>query len=96
MRPLLRPHVEVSSTGPEGMERKAASLDPQMIVSSRSRAGIPPPPIAWITIPTEDPTKPTEVWLGENRWEAAERETNVIGLLGRVIDRARGGACCRW
>jgi hypothetical protein len=85
---LLRPHVEVSSTAPEGLERKAASFEPQLIVSSRSRTAVPSPLIAWITIPTEDPTKPTEVWLGEDRWEAAKLETNVVGLLGRVIDRA--------
>jgi hypothetical protein len=85
---LLRPHVEVSSTTLEGLERKAASFEPQLIVSSRSRTAIPSPPIAWITIPTDDPTKPTVVWLGEDRWEAAELETNVVGLLGRVIDQA--------
>jgi hypothetical protein len=85
---LLRPHVEVSTTTPEVLERKAASLEPQLIVSSRSRTAIPSPSIAWITIPTEDPTKPIEVWRGEDRWEAAELETNVVGLLGRVIDRA--------
>jgi hypothetical protein len=85
---LLRPHVEVSSTTLEGLERKAASLAPQVIVSSRSRTAIPSPPIAWITIPTDDPTKPTEVWLGEDRWEAAELEANVVGLLTRVIDHA--------
>jgi hypothetical protein len=83
---LLRPHVEVSTTTPQGLERKAASFEPQLIVSSRSRTAIPSLPIAWITIPTEDPTKPTEVWLGEDRWEAAELETNVVGLLGRIID----------
>jgi hypothetical protein len=85
---LLRPHVEVSSTTLEGLRRKAASLAPQLIVSSRARTAIPSPPIAWITIPTDDPTKPTEVWLAEERWKAAELETNVVGLLERVIDRA--------
>jgi hypothetical protein len=85
---LLRPHVEVSTTAPEGLERKAANLDPQLIVSSRPRTAILSPPIAWIEIPTEDPTKPTVVWLGEDRWEAAKLETNVVGLLGRVIDQA--------
>jgi hypothetical protein len=84
---ILRPHVEVSTTAPEGLERKAASFEPQVIVSSRSRTAIPSPSIAWIEIPTEGPTKPTEVWLGEDRWEAAELETYVVGLLGRVIDR---------
>jgi hypothetical protein len=83
---LLRPHVEVSTTEPEGLERKAASLDPQLVVSSRPKTAIPSPPIVWIEIPTEDPMKPTEVWLGEERWEAAESEANVVGLLGRVID----------
>jgi hypothetical protein len=85
---LLRPYVEVSTTAPEELEREAASLDPQLIVSSRPRTAIPSPPIAWIEIPTEDPTKPTEVWLGEDRWEAVESETNVVGMLERVIDWA--------
>lgn len=85
---LLRPHVEVSTTGAERLEREAASSDPQLIVSSRPRKAIPSPPIAWIEIPTEDPTKPTRVWLGEDRWEAVESEANVVGLLERVIDRA--------
>jgi hypothetical protein len=93
---ILRPHVEVSTTGPEELEREAASLDPQLIVSSRPRTAIPSPPIAWIEIPTEEPTKPTEVWLGEDRWEAAESETNVIDLLGRVIDRAEELAAARY
>ena len=85
---LLRPHVEVSTTRPEELERVAASFEPQLIVSSRPRTAIPSPPIAWVAIPTTDATKPTEVWLGEDRWEASELETNVVGLLGRVIDRA--------
>jgi hypothetical protein len=85
---LLRPHVEVSTTRPEELEQEASSLDPQLIVSSRPRTAIPSLSIGWIEIPTEDPTKPTEVWLGEDRWEAAESETNVIDLLARVIDRA--------
>jgi hypothetical protein len=85
---ILRPHVEVSTTAPEGLERVVASLDPQLIVSSLPRTAVPSPQIVWITIPTEDPAKPTEVWLGEDRWEVANHETNVVGLLGRVIDRA--------
>jgi hypothetical protein len=85
---VLRPHVGVSTTTPEGLERKAASFEPQVIVSSRSRRAIPSPPIAWITIPTDHPTKPIEVLMGEDGWEASDLETNVVGLLGRVIDRA--------
>ena len=85
---ILRPHVKVSTTGLEGLERKAASLDPQLIVSSRPRTAIPSPPITWIEIPTADPTKRTEVWLGEDRWEALESEADVVGMLGRVIDCA--------
>ena len=85
---ILRPHVEVSTSGPGWFETEAPSFHPQLIVSSRPRTAIPSPPIAWIEIPTEDTTKPTVVWLGEDRWEAAESETNVIDLLARVIDRA--------
>jgi hypothetical protein len=83
---LLRPHVEVSTTQPEGLERKAASFNPQLIVSSRPQTAIPSPPIAWIEIPTDDPAKPTEVRLEEGRREAVEPGANVVGLLARVID----------
>jgi hypothetical protein len=85
---ILRPHVEVSTSGPGWFETEAPSFHPQLIVSSRPRTAIPSPPIAWIEIPTEDTTKPTVFWLGEDRWEAAEPGTNVVDLLGRVIDRA--------
>lgn len=85
---IIRPHVEASTTGLGWFETEAPSFHPQLIVSSQPIQAIPSPPIAWIEIPTEDPTKPTVVWLGEDRWEAAEPETNVVDLLGRVIDRA--------
>lgn len=84
---LLRPHVEVSTTGPEVLERKTASFNPQLIVSSRSRMVINSPPIVWIRVPTEAPTRPTEIWLGEGPGEEIAPEADVVGLLVQVIDR---------
>lgn len=80
---LLRPHVEVLSTGLEDLERKVADFGPQLVVSSRSRATAHSPPIAWVRVATTEPTKPTEIWMWEDRWEATE--PNAI-LLVQVID----------
>ena len=76
------------TTGPEELEQKAASFNPQLIVSNRSRMMIHTPPIAWIKIPTDDPAKPTEIWLEEGRREAVEPGADVVGLLAQVIDMA--------
>ena len=84
---LLRPHVEVSSTATEGLERKAAILDPHLIISSRPKTAIPSPPIVWIRVPTEAPTRPTEIWLGEGPGGEVAPEADVVGLLAQVIDR---------
>jgi hypothetical protein len=83
---LLRPHVEVSSTATEGLERKAAILDPHLIISSRPKTAIPSPPIVWIMVPTEAPTRPTEIWLGEGPGGEVAPEADVVGLLAQVID----------
>ena len=84
---ILRPHVEVSTTAPEGLEQKVASFEPQLIVSSRPKTAIPSPPIVWIRVPTEAPTRPTEIWLGEGPGGEVAPEANVVGLLAQVIDR---------
>ena len=80
---LLRPHVEVMSTDLEGLEREAVSFEPDLFVSSLPRTAVYPPPAAWVEVPTKEPTKPTEVWIGEDRWEADEPKA---ALLARVID----------
>jgi len=84
---LLRPHVEVSTTVPNRLERKAAILDPHLIISSRPKTAIPSPPIVWIRVPTEAPTRPTEIWLGEGPGGEVAPEADVVGLLAQVIDR---------
>jgi hypothetical protein len=84
---LLRPHVEVSTTVPKRLERKAEILDPHLIISSRPKTAIPSPPIVWIRVPTEAPTRPTEIWLGEGPGGEVAPEADVVGLLAQVIDR---------
>jgi hypothetical protein len=59
-----------------------------LIVSSRPKTAIPSPPIVWIRVPTEAPTRPTEIWLGEGPGREVAPGADVIGLLERVIDRA--------
>lgn len=81
---LLRPHVEVLSTDLEGLEQEASRFDPQLIISSQAKTMIYSPPIAWIKIPSRDPMEPTEVWVGEDRWKAAESKLEIVA---EVIDR---------
>jgi hypothetical protein len=80
---LLRPHVEVMSTGLEALEQKVADFAPQLVVSSQSRATIRPPPIAWVRVSTGEPTMTTEIWLREERWE--DTGPKAI-LLAGIID----------
>jgi hypothetical protein len=83
---LLRPHVEVSTTVPKSLARQAAILDPHLIISSRPKTAIPSPPSVWIRVPTEGPTRPTEIWLGEGPGGEVAPEADVVGLLAQVID----------
>ena len=69
---VLRPHVEVSTTDPEGLEREVARLRPQLIVSSRPKTTVGSPTMAWIRVASDKPTQPSEVWLGQDRWETAD------------------------
>ncbi len=68
---VLRPHVEVATTDPEGLEREVARLRPQLIVSSRPKTTFRLPTMAWIKVASDKPTQPSEVWLGQDRWETA-------------------------
>jgi hypothetical protein len=68
---VLRPHVEVAITDPEGLEREVARLRPQLIVSSRPKTTLRLPTMAWIKVASDKPTQPSEVWLGQDRWETA-------------------------
>jgi hypothetical protein len=80
---VLRPHVEVATTGLETLEQEVARFDPQLIISSQPKSTIQSPAIAWIKVSTDEPTQPTMVWLGERRREATEP---TVELLVTVID----------
>ncbi len=80
---VLRPHVEVSTTDPEGLEREVARLRPQLIVSCRPKATFRPPTMAWIKVASDKPTQPSEVWFGQDRWETVDP---VIKTITQTID----------
>ena len=84
---VLRPHVEVASTGLEGLGQEVARFDPQLVVCSRSRTAVQSSPLAWIKLSTDGVTDPNEVWIGERRWEATEP---TIEMLLSIIDRVEG------
>lgn len=80
---VLRPHVEVSTTDPEGLEREVARLRPQLIVSCRPKATFRPPTMAWIKVASDKPTQPSEVWFGQDRWETVDP---VIKTITQTVD----------
>jgi hypothetical protein len=80
---VLRPHVEVSTTDPEGLEREVARLRPQLIVSCRPKATFRPPTMAWIKVASDKPTQPSEVWLGQDRWETVDP---VMKTITQIVD----------
>ena len=80
---VLRPHVEVATTDPEGLEREAARWCPQLIVSSRSKTTLQSPTMAWIKVASDKPTQPSEVWLGQDRWETADP---VMKTITQTVD----------
>ncbi len=80
---VLRPHVEVSTTDPEGLEREVARLRPQLIVSCRPKAKFRSPTMAWIKVASDKPTQPSEVWLGQDRWETV---APVMKTITQIVD----------
>lgn len=80
---VLRPHVEVSTTDPEGLEREVARLRPQLIVSCRPKATFRSPTMAWIKVASDKPTRPSEVWLGQDRWETVDP---VMKTITQIVD----------
>ena len=80
---VLRPHVEVATTDPEGLEREVARLRPQLIVSSRPKTTFGLPTMAWIKVASDKPTQPSEIWLGQERWETADP---VVKTITQTVD----------
>ena len=80
---VLRPHVEVSTTDPEGLEREVARLCPQLIVTSGPKATFLSPTMAWIKVASDKPTRPSEVWLGQDRWETVDP---VMKTITQIVD----------
>ena len=67
----------------EELEQDTARFDPQLIISSQPKPSIKSSTLAWIKVSTDAPTRPTEIWLGEDRWEATAPHMDT---LAQVID----------
>ena len=80
---VLRPHVEMATTDPEGLEQEVARLRPHLIVSSRPKTTVRSPTMAWIKVASDKPTQPSEVWLGQERWETADP---VVKTITQTVD----------
>jgi hypothetical protein len=73
----------VATTDLEGLEREVARFRPQLIVSSRLKTTVRPPTMGWIKVTSDKPMDPSEIWLGQDRWETADPTMETIV---RVID----------
>ena len=80
---VLRPHVEVATTDPEGLEWEVARLRPHLIVSSLPKTPVRSPTMAWIKVASDKPTQPSEIWLGQERWETADP---VVKTITQTVD----------
>ena len=80
---VLRPHVEVAITDPKGLEREVDRLRPHLIVSSRPKTTVRSPTMAWIKVASDKPTQPSEIWLGQDRWETVDP---VMKTITQTVD----------
>jgi hypothetical protein len=50
---VLRPHVEMTTTGLADLEAEVARLDPQVVICSQERPASLRPGITWVQVPLE-------------------------------------------
>lgn len=81
---LLRPSIEVATTGSEELAQEIARINPQVVVSSQSEATSPAPVQAWVQVPT-DPAQPAEVLFGGHRRTVSEL---TLEAMLAIIDEA--------
>jgi hypothetical protein len=60
---VLRPQVEVTTTGLDDLEAEVERLDPQLVICSRDRPASLPPVVTWAKVPIELSPRSSDVTL---------------------------------
>ncbi len=81
---VLRPHVEVATSGLDVLEEEMARLDPHVVICSLPANVGPGDRVAWVKL-SLDPTRPTVICVGGRYSEV--RNPIFETLLG-VVDEA--------
>jgi hypothetical protein len=77
---LLRPQVEVTTTGLDQLEHEAARLDPQVVVCSIDKPASLPPRVAWIRVPFDPIPRTSEFTLAK-----------LLAVIDRVQETSQPG-----
>jgi hypothetical protein len=81
---LLRPHVEVATTGLDALEDEAARLDPHVVICSLPATADSGERLAWVEL-SLDPARPSVVRVGGSY---SKQSNPALEALLRVIDEA--------
>ncbi len=79
---VLRPQVEVTTSGLDALEEEIARLDPHLVICSLPATMGPGDRLAWVEL-SIDPTQPTVICVG-GRY--SEVRNPALEVLLRVID----------
>ena len=81
---LLRPHVEVATTGLDALEEEVARLDPHVVICSLPATVASYEKLAWVEL-SLDPARPSKVRVAGSY---SEQSNPALEALLRVIDEA--------
>ncbi len=81
---VLRPHVEVATTGLDTLKEEVTRLDPHVVVSELPATAGSGDRLAWVQL-SLDPTRPTKLWLDESY---LERKNPTLEVLLEAVDEA--------
>jgi hypothetical protein len=81
---LLRPHVEVATTGLDALEDEVARLDPHVVICSLPTTANSGERLAWVEL-SLDPARPSVVRVGGSY---SKQSNPALEALLRVIDEA--------
>ena len=81
---LLRPHVEVATTGLDALEEELARIDPHVVICNLPDTAGSGERLAWVEL-SLDPARPSVVRVGGSY---SEQSNPAFEALLRVIDEA--------
>jgi hypothetical protein len=81
---VLRPQVEVTTSGLDALEEEIARLDPHVVVCSLPATMGPGDRVAWVEL-SIDPTQPTVICVSGRYWEVRNPVFEVmLGVVDEV------------